>query len=605
MAINDVTSIDVKTLPPFKRLIMTIGELPTSYLESMSYAELLMWFCNFLQNKVLPTINNNADALQDVITYLEDLDLQDEVNNKLDEMAESGQLQEIVAEYLNANALWCFDNVANMKSAPNLINGSYAKTLGFHAKNDGGMATYKIRNITNSDTVDEITIISLNNSDELIAELICDDEINVLKLGADPTNTNNNDFLIPILKNKFYKKVWYFPEGVYKFNSTITLDNYFYIKLENNTTLKYDGNNTSVFITTTAEDNDCRHSYIKGGIIDGNNKVNNLINLLGMKQFLLQEILLQGFKQKCVYLAYYNNYKTQGMIDRVYIANTGQYSNTYGIYEQSGDDTSDNKYSFITSRDVSTLFYTTDARVIECHPWILTPSLIPNSKIAYINGDGGASFVNCYKDTLQYGFETSKYGRLSVTGMFLYDNSQFYTEEYFTNYPQTLFKVGQYSVINISDIQGNCTHSMTICDFQGYTPSNYNRFSNISINTYSTGNPVTLTNLPIYWEDEIKTEDISVPITIPSDAQLFVSDASATIPNNNHYKLIGISPTLMTGATSPKNYIVNTRIVDPPTKNFNIYITNVKASGNTGTFNFGFKAILQLKDKYVNKTYTQ
>lgn len=100
MAINEVTSIDVKTLPPFKRLIMTLGELPTSYLESMSYAELLMWFCNFLQEKVLPTIDNNAEALQDVITYLENLDFQDEVNNKLDEMAEDGTLMQLLAEYL-------------------------------------------------------------------------------------------------------------------------------------------------------------------------------------------------------------------------------------------------------------------------------------------------------------------------------------------------------------------------------------------------------------------------------------------------------------------------------------------------------------------------
>ena len=99
MAINEVTSIDVKTLPPFKRLIMTLGELPTSYLESMTYAELLMWFCNFLQEKVLPTINNNADALQEVITYLENLDLQDEVNNKLDEMVEDGTFTEILSNY--------------------------------------------------------------------------------------------------------------------------------------------------------------------------------------------------------------------------------------------------------------------------------------------------------------------------------------------------------------------------------------------------------------------------------------------------------------------------------------------------------------------------
>ena len=37
----------------------------------------------------------------------------------------------------------------------NLINGSYAKTLGYYSKNDGGGSLYKIRNITNEDIVDE------------------------------------------------------------------------------------------------------------------------------------------------------------------------------------------------------------------------------------------------------------------------------------------------------------------------------------------------------------------------------------------------------------------------------------------------------------------
>lgn len=220
MAINEVTSIDVKTLPPFKRLIMTLGELPTSYLESMTYAELLMWFCNFLQEKVLPTINNNADALQEVITYLENLDLQDEVNNKLDEMAESGQLQEIVAEYLNANALWCFDTVEDMKSAPNLINGSYAKTLGFYELNDGGSATYKIREITNDDIVDNISIIPLDDN-TLIAVLNEKDSINVKQLGAYGDNTHDDKNAIQYAISN-YKDI-YIPTGTYKITDEITL----------------------------------------------------------------------------------------------------------------------------------------------------------------------------------------------------------------------------------------------------------------------------------------------------------------------------------------------------------------------------------------------
>lgn len=98
MAIETNEFIDVKELPPFKRFIMSIGAIPTSYLESMTYAELLMWFCDYLQNTVLPTINNNADALQEVIDYLQNLGIQDFVNEKLDEMAEDGTLEELLGD---------------------------------------------------------------------------------------------------------------------------------------------------------------------------------------------------------------------------------------------------------------------------------------------------------------------------------------------------------------------------------------------------------------------------------------------------------------------------------------------------------------------------
>lgn len=99
MAIETNEIIDVKTLPPFKKFIMTIGNIPTSYLESMTYAELVMWFCNYLQNTVIPTVNNNADALQELIDYIKNLDLQDEVDHKLDEMAEDGTLANVVGQY--------------------------------------------------------------------------------------------------------------------------------------------------------------------------------------------------------------------------------------------------------------------------------------------------------------------------------------------------------------------------------------------------------------------------------------------------------------------------------------------------------------------------
>lgn len=237
MAIETTTSVDVKTLPPFKRFIMSIGALPTSYLESMTYAELIMWFCNFLQEQVIPAVNNNADAIKEIQNFLNTLDLQDEVDHKLDEMAESGQLQEMIAEYLNANALWCFDNVSDMKQATNLINGSFAKTLGYLTINDNGGALYKIREITNEDVVDEGSIIALDD-ETLVAQLIIDDKINILNFGYTIENATYNAvtyscknideslinciaFLDRQTNNRGIQI--YFPDDTYLVKSTLTL----------------------------------------------------------------------------------------------------------------------------------------------------------------------------------------------------------------------------------------------------------------------------------------------------------------------------------------------------------------------------------------------
>ena len=112
MAIETNDLIDVQTLSPFKKFIMTIGALPTSYLESMTYAELLMWFCNYLQETVIPTVNNNGLAVEElqnlyeqmvsyVNNYFDNLNVQNEINNKLDDMAQDGTLSILIGSYID------------------------------------------------------------------------------------------------------------------------------------------------------------------------------------------------------------------------------------------------------------------------------------------------------------------------------------------------------------------------------------------------------------------------------------------------------------------------------------------------------------------------
>lgn len=109
----DNPQIKPKDLTPFRNFCMTIGEIPSSYLESMSYAEMLLWFCDYLKNTIIPTVNNNAEAvaeLQDlyvelknyVDNYFNNLDVQNEINNKLDKMAQNGTLENIMKPYFNS-----------------------------------------------------------------------------------------------------------------------------------------------------------------------------------------------------------------------------------------------------------------------------------------------------------------------------------------------------------------------------------------------------------------------------------------------------------------------------------------------------------------------
>ena len=115
--------------------------------------------------------------------YFNNLDLQEEVDHKLDEMAESGELTDIIAQYLGLAGMITFDTVTAMKLAQNLVNGSKCATLGYRTVNDGGNAFYKIRNIVNTDVIDETTIIALYD-ENLVAELIIDNNLNVKQLGA-------------------------------------------------------------------------------------------------------------------------------------------------------------------------------------------------------------------------------------------------------------------------------------------------------------------------------------------------------------------------------------------------------------------------------------
>ena len=129
-------------LSPFKKFCVTIGNLPTTYIESLSYYEMLEWLCNYIDKTVIPAINTESEAIEElqnafttlknyVDNYFENLDVQEEINNKLDEMAESGELTELLTTYLQLKTIYSFNSISELVASENFINGSFAKTSGF------------------------------------------------------------------------------------------------------------------------------------------------------------------------------------------------------------------------------------------------------------------------------------------------------------------------------------------------------------------------------------------------------------------------------------------------------------------------------------------
>lgn len=211
---NKNTNFNYINLSPFKWFVLE--NFP--YIEA-DFDALTNWqlFCKLGKemNKIIEKVNLTGQQTEDltkafnelknyVDNYFKNLDVQEEINNKLDEMAESGELKEIIAQYLQLAGLLCFNTKQDMKKAENLIDGSFAKTFGNLVYNDGYGNFYKIREIQNTDVVDDDNIIALTNYNNLIAELIPDMKIININRNIEEIKKTNKPFNVNLENLLFY-----------------------------------------------------------------------------------------------------------------------------------------------------------------------------------------------------------------------------------------------------------------------------------------------------------------------------------------------------------------------------------------------------------------
>lgn len=258
------------------RFCYTIGMIPTSYKLSMTYEEQVMAIGKYLEDTVIPALNNNAEAVQElqdafitlknyVDNYFDNLDVQTEINNKLDEMIKDGTISQLLENIIDNNIIHTFNTISDLKNS-NLKINTKVQTLGYHTIADNGGAYYIISDTLPTQGYYEI----LNNN--LYAILLINDNINIKQFGAYGDSINDDTTIIQTAINfiRLYNLnnenpqnliALTFPSGTYKITNTIILSPLVHIKTNGTVTFHNYSDNTCFHLLPQVNDNPQWYHY--------------------------------------------------------------------------------------------------------------------------------------------------------------------------------------------------------------------------------------------------------------------------------------------------------------------------------------------------------
>lgn len=363
-----------------------------------------------------------------------------------------------------------YNSVADMKADTKLKAGDMAATLGYYEINDGGGATYKITDEKSETDYQE----ELGNG--LYATLIIEDDVNVKQFGA--YGDGIHDDTIFIQKMLLYCNKLHFSDGSYCISETINFLDKIYCKFDNNSSIKYIGNeiiNTlfNIIHNGNIASNYIRDNYIIGGIIDCNNKVENAIKIGGMHNIIIQPSHLKNYTNSAIYIDKTLGGNVAGGIMMSNCLCTSEESN-YGIYDSGNDDC----FTNIIVQNAKTGIYSESGRFVGVHCWIGKTSLIPNSLFAFIGGRI-CNFIGCFMDTYQKGFDGNNNTSVMISNLKIFDLPSFYTNEIYQNYPHTILFNRTGMEYLISGLYFATSHNFNFANDNNYNIRS--KFENITI----------------------------------------------------------------------------------------------------------------------------
>ena len=496
------------------------------------------------QNEVIQQmINVTADfesleglfnQLKDYVdNYFDNLDVQDEINNKLEAMVEDGTLQEIITTYIQSNVAWTFDNVSEMQSATNLIADSYAQTYGYYSVGDGGSAKYKIREAEEEETADGMFTIAV--ADGLIAELVINDMVNVCQLGAygDGTHDDTSVLSAAITYCLTNDKILTAPSGkTFIINSALNVNN---AKIDLNTSTIKAGSAIDMIVI----DSENYHGYIKNVTLDMDSTATTGIKITEGRKKEIYNVVINNVTTKGV--VFHSGYEV--IMHDCHINGNASSSSSIGIELNSGD----SNFTDIIMIDCNTAVKTGTASNIltRVHAWILNTANLTNSKFIDCAGDCVLTMTDCYSDTYQYTLyqESGKTPQILCKGLMVYYNNSIYNHTTY-NYNSYVIYANTIANMRYVTIENSYLKGLSDSDIHTYM-CNENTFVGILNNnmyfniTNNIANAITSINADL---TTVKNVIYKVGDMVQIDA-MFSYDASQTSGAINIGNLpVGLKP---------------------------------------------------------------
>lgn len=225
-----MNKFEYKNLTPFKWFVLENFPFIEADFDALTEWQL---FCKLGKemNKIINNENTLGTQVENVTNafielqnyinnYVDNLDVQEEINTKLDEMAKDGTLERIINQDLFSQMNFTFDTLVNALNYNYFVVGNKFSTYGYSSVNDGGSAIYQIISSENFDNnlIDNGKYIKINEN--LIAEQIVEENtINILTYGV-----NLPDYSEAVQNALKYSNTIFFPTSTYNIYSKIELE---------------------------------------------------------------------------------------------------------------------------------------------------------------------------------------------------------------------------------------------------------------------------------------------------------------------------------------------------------------------------------------------